>query len=47
MYTQIKPEYIIAYFEKPIDISRIIRIVQYEFSKRRRFKSTSSAFGIS
>jgi hypothetical protein len=47
MYTQINPEYIIAYFEKPIELSRLIRVFQYEISKRRRSKSTSSAFGIS
>jgi hypothetical protein len=36
MYTQINPEYIIAYFENPINLSRLKRIVQYENLKRRR-----------
>jgi hypothetical protein len=47
MHTQINPEYIVAYFEKPIELSRLIRVFQYEISKRRIFKSISSAFGIS
>ncbi len=38
MYTPINPEYIIAYFEKPITLTRLIRIVQYENSKRRRLR---------
>ena len=38
MYTPINPEYIIAYFEKPINVSRLIRIFHYEISKRRRMK---------
>jgi hypothetical protein len=38
MYTQINPEYIVAYFEKPINFSRMIRIALYENSKRRRIR---------
>jgi hypothetical protein len=41
MYTQINPEYIIAYFEKPINLSRLIRIIQYGNSRRRRMRHFS------
>ena len=46
MYTPINPEYIIAYFEKPIHLNRLIRIFLYENMKRRRLKSTPTALGI-
>jgi hypothetical protein len=38
MYIQIDPKFIIANFEKPIDFSRLFRILQYENAKRRRSK---------
>ncbi len=38
MYTPINPEYIIAYFENPIQFSQLVRIVQYKALKRRRMR---------
>jgi len=46
MYIQINPEYINAYFEKPIKLNRLIRIFHFEIQKRRSLKSTSAAYGI-
>ena len=47
MYIPINPEYIIAYYEKPINLSRLIRILHYEIAKRRILKIASHTFGIS
>ena len=38
MYTPINPEYIIAYFENPIQFSRFVRIVQLKANKRRHLR---------
>ena len=43
MYIQINPEYIIANFDKPINILRQIRILNYEISKRQLEKRLSRA----
>jgi hypothetical protein len=38
MYIQINPEYILAYFERPVEISRFIRITWYKKMKQLRIK---------
>jgi hypothetical protein len=38
MYTPINPEYLIAYFENPIQLSQMIRMFQYKTLKRRRMR---------
>jgi len=39
MYIPIDPKFIIANFENPITLSRIIRIIQYEQSKKQLKKT--------
>ena len=38
MYTPIDAKYIIAYFENPIQLSQLLRMVQYKTLKRRRMR---------
>jgi hypothetical protein len=38
MYIPIAPELIVAYFEQPVKISRLIRFLQYKNLMRRRLK---------
>lgn len=47
MYTQINPEYIVAYYNKPFNVTRLIRILIYENTKRLKLKINPAAFGTS
>lgn len=38
MYVQINPEYIVANFEKPYTLSRLIKVLFHEVLKRFSFK---------